>query len=95
METFESIEELKYPQEYEDGGTIILNDFNEREMNDSRVQAMFRQSRHNNSTISSFLKTSTNYQRIQPELMEISITSSNLINFQTFVVFIKTKFLWI
>ena len=46
IETYESIEELKYPQEYNDGDNIIL-DLNEKEMNDPRVQAMFRRSRQN------------------------------------------------
>ena len=50
IETYESIEELKYPQEY-DGGIIILDDLNEKEMNDPRVQAMFKRSRHNNLLI--------------------------------------------
>ena len=51
IETHESIEELKYPQEYDDGGIIILDDLNEKEMNDQRVQAMFKRSRHNNLSI--------------------------------------------
>ena len=51
IETYESIEELKFPQEYEDGGIIILDDLNEKEMNDSRVQAMFKRSRHINLSI--------------------------------------------
>ena len=50
-ETYDSIEELKYPQDYEDGGIIILDDSNEKEMNDPRVQAMFKRSRHDNLTI--------------------------------------------
>ena len=50
-ETYESIEELKYPQEYDDGGIIILDDLNEKEMSDPRVQAMFKSSRHNNLSI--------------------------------------------
>ena len=41
IETYESIEELKFPQEYEHGGIIIPDDLNEKEMNDPRVQAMF------------------------------------------------------
>ena len=48
IETYESIEELKFPQEYDDGGNIILEDLNEKEMNDPRVQAKFKRSRHNN-----------------------------------------------
>ena len=51
IETLESIEELKFPQEYSDGGFIILDDLNEKEMNDHRVQAMFKRSRHNNLSI--------------------------------------------
>ena len=51
IETYESIEELTFPQEYEDGGIIILDDLNEKEMNDPRVQAMFKRSRHNNLSI--------------------------------------------
>ena len=47
IETYESIE-LKYPQEYEDGGIIIPHDLNEKEMNDPRVQAMLKRSRGNN-----------------------------------------------
>ena len=50
IETYEPIEESKYPQEYENGGIIIL-DLNEREMNDPRVQAMFKRSRPNNLSI--------------------------------------------
>ena len=41
METYESIEELKLPQEY-DGRTIILDVVNEKEMNEPRVQAIFK-----------------------------------------------------
>ena len=51
IETYESIEELKFPQEYNDGGIIILDDLNEKEMNDPRVQAMFKRSRHNDLSI--------------------------------------------
>ena len=41
METYESIEELKFPQEYEIIVLNVLDDLNEKEMNDPRVQAMF------------------------------------------------------
>ena len=51
IETYESIEELKFPQEYNYGGIIILNDLNEKEMNDPRVRAMFKRYRHNNISI--------------------------------------------
>ena len=51
IETYESIEELKIPQEYEDGGTTILDDLNEKKMFDPRVQAMFKRFRHYNLSI--------------------------------------------
>ena len=51
METYESIEELNNPQEYDDGGIIILDDLNEKEMNDPRLQAMLKRSGHNNLSI--------------------------------------------
>ena len=51
IETYESIEQLKIPREYYDGGVIILDDSNERKMNDPRVQAMFKRSRHSNLSI--------------------------------------------
>ena len=51
IETNESIEELKFRQEYDDGGIITLDDLNEKEKNDPRVQAMFKRSRHNNLSI--------------------------------------------
>ena len=51
IETFDNIEELKYPQEYEKNSIIILDDLNQKEMDDPRVQAMFKRSRHNNLSI--------------------------------------------
>ena len=44
IETFDNIEELKFPQEYENNSIIILDDLNEKEMDDPRVQAMFKRS---------------------------------------------------
>ena len=51
IETYESIEDLKFPQEYEHNSIIILDDLNQKEMDDPRVQAMFKRSRHNNLSI--------------------------------------------
>ena len=41
IETYVSIEEFKFSNEY-DCGIIILNDLNQKEMEDPRVQAMFK-----------------------------------------------------
>ena len=51
IETFDDIENLKFPQEYENNSIIILDDLNQKEMDDPRVQAMFKRSRHNNLSI--------------------------------------------
>ena len=51
METFDNIEDLKFPQEYENNNIIILDDLNQKEKDDPRVQAMFKRSRHNKLSI--------------------------------------------
>ena len=51
VETYKSIEKLKFPQEYDDGGIIIFDVLNEKQMDDPRVQAMFKRSRHSNLSI--------------------------------------------
>ena len=51
IQTYESIEKLKYPQDYEDEDINILDDLNEKGVNDLRVQAMFKRSRHKNLSI--------------------------------------------
>ena len=51
IETYESIEGLNFPQNYENNSIIILDDLNQKEMEDPRVQAMFKRSRHNNLSI--------------------------------------------
>ena len=51
IETYDNIEELKFPQDYENNSIIILDDLNQKEMDDPRVQAMFKRSRQNNLSI--------------------------------------------
>ena len=58
--TYESVEKLKYPQEYEDAGINILDDFNEKVRNDILKQAVFKRSTHNN--VSDFLISQDNYE---------------------------------
>ena len=50
-ETFDSIEERGFQQEYEIKSNIILDDLNEREMNNDKIQAMFKRGRHNSLSI--------------------------------------------
>ena len=51
IETYDNIEELKFPQEYENNSIIILDALNQKEVDDPRVQAKFKRSRHNNLSI--------------------------------------------
>ena len=51
IETFDNIEELKYPQDYENNSIIILDDLNEKEINNDKILAMFKRGRHNNLSI--------------------------------------------
>ena len=53
VETYESIEEKRYPQHYGSDLSFVntLDDLNEKEMNDRRVQAKFKHSRHSNMSI--------------------------------------------
>ena len=51
--TYESIEELKYPHEHDSDQLIFINLATQmkKKINDPRVQAMFKRSRHNNIPI--------------------------------------------
>ena len=51
IETYDKIEDLKFPQEYENNSIIILDDLNEKENNNDKIQAMFKRGRHNNLSI--------------------------------------------
>ena len=51
IETFDNTEELKYPQEYENNSIIILDDLKEKEINNDKIQAMFKRGRHSNLSI--------------------------------------------
>ena len=51
IETYESIDELKFPQEYENNSIIILDDLNQKEINNDKIQAMFKRGRHNKLSI--------------------------------------------
>ena len=51
---------MKFPQEYENNGIIILDDLNQKEMDDPRVQAMFKLSRHNNLSV--FIRSQDYYE---------------------------------
>ena len=51
IETYDNIEELRFPQDYENNSIIIQGDLNEKEINNDKIQAMFKRGRHNNLSI--------------------------------------------
>ena len=51
METFDPMEELKYPREYKNNSIIILDDLNEKKINNDKIQAIFKRGRHSNLSI--------------------------------------------
>ena len=51
IESFDNIQELKFPKDYENNSIIILDDLNEKEINNDKIQAMFKRGRHNNLSI--------------------------------------------
>ena len=84
IETYESIEEVKYPWEYDDGDIFLLDDFNERKrtileyMQVSNIAVIIIY------LFSIFLKITMNYQTERLEPIVISIISSNLMIYKTF-----------
>ena len=51
METFDSTEEPKFPQEHETNSINNLDDLTEKEINKAKIQAMFKRGRHKNLSI--------------------------------------------
>ena len=89
------MEELKSPQEYEDGNNFTLDVLNEKETNIPRIQAMFTRSRDIN--ISMFILSQDYY-----ELSKKSIrTNENIYHvfkpnyYSDVKIFVKTKQTWI
>ena len=62
IETFDYIEELKYPQEYENITSIILDDLREKEITNDKIQATFKRERHNN--LSMFIVSQEEYYEL-------------------------------
>ena len=93
METFESLEEIKYPQEYDSDFPIFIisDNLNGKEMNDPRVQALFKRSKH--SIISISINRRDYYELL--EQMVIFIIFSNRTIPEMFRVSIKTRQVWI
>ena len=94
IETYESINEFEFPQEYEDGVVITLDDSNGKETNDPRIQSMFKRSRHNYLSI--FI-INQHYYELPKKLskqMVISITSQNQTTTEMFKISSKKKQPW-
>ena len=68
---------MELPQEYENNSIIILDDLNQKKMVDRRVQAMFKRSRHNNSSIFIISQDYYELSKKQYAVMVISFLYSN------------------
>ena len=53
LESYDNTEDLKFPQEYNSNQplVIILDDLKKKEINNPKVESMFKRSRHNNISI--------------------------------------------
>ena len=80
IETYESKENIRYPQDYEKNSIIILDDLNQKEMDDPRVQAMFKRSRHNNLSV--FI-ISQDYYEISKKTIRCNGNIIHIFNIQT------------
>ena len=61
IKTYENIEKMRYPQEYENNSIIFLYDLYEKEINNDKIQAMFKRGRHK---ILSIFITSQDYYEL-------------------------------
>ena len=95
IETYESIGELKFPQEYEKNSIIIFDDLTQKEMDDPRVQAMFKRSRHNYLSIFIISQDYYELSKKQYVVMVISFIYSNQTIFYLLEGSIKIKLQWI
>ena len=87
---------MKFPQEYENDSIIILDDLNQKEMDNPRVHAMFKRYRHIN--LSTFIRNQDSYdlsKKKQYAAMEIFIIYSNQKTSEMFKFYIETKHQWI
>ena len=60
METYDIIEDMRHPQEYENNSIFIPDDLNEKEINNDKIQAMFKRGRHKN--LSKFIFSQDYYE---------------------------------
>ena len=51
IEAFDNIKELKYPQENKKNSSFIFDNLNDKEINNDKIQAMFKRGRHNHLSI--------------------------------------------
>ena len=96
IEIFDKIEELRFPQENENNGIIILDDLNEKETNNDKIQAMLKRGRQNN--LSFFIISQDYYElpkRTNRANGNIYIIYLNQIISEVFKISIKTKVQWI
>ena len=93
IETYESIEELKITQDFEDGGFFIVGNLNEKKL--IEYKQCLKDLDITIYLFSFFLKIITSYQNDLLEQMEISTTSSKQTIWEMLKISIKIKQAWI
>ena len=88
------MERIRLPPEYENNSFIILDDLSEKEINNDKIQAMFKRGRHKYLPISIVNQNYYELPKRKIRLMEISITCSNQTISEMFKISIKIKFPW-
>ena len=81
IKTYGSIGVFKFLQEYEKGCVILLDDLNERKMNDPRVQEIFKRGRHNRLSI--FIISQDYYELPKRTIRVLSVISTTSLNLTT------------
>ena len=75
IETFDNFEELRFPKEYEKNSIIILDDLNEKEINNDKKQAMFKRGRHINLPV--FI-TSQDYYELPKRTIRANFNTNHI-----------------
>ena len=95
IETFDNIEELRFPQEYENNSIIILDDLNEKETINDKKQAMFKRGRHNNLSI---FRISHDYYELPKRTIRANGNNYHILSqtiSEMFKIYMKIKLPWI
>ena len=94
IETFETKDETKYPQNYKSDCLIFINIVELNELDKKILQALFRRSRHNYMSILTFSQEYCKLPKKLLELIESYVKFSNQTFSEMFRIPINTRHQW-